>query len=164
MRMERTRKQAISLRVTVGDLRKVKKLAQRLGVRDSDVMRYALKTMLARVAPLCDHGVRGRALLPVFIESGSDLFRHFDLDTARLVEIFNDGAGKDEEVESDDLQLIAMAGIRQNFGNLRVSKGPPGVAVERRASNAEGPIGGQLRGYLYAKYVDTAPASDVTTE
>jgi hypothetical protein len=161
--MEGTRKQAISLRVTTGDLRKVKKLAQRLGVRDSDVIRFAVKTMLARVAPLCDHSVRGRALLPVFIESGSDLFRHFDLDTARLVEIVNDGVGKDQEVESDDLQLIAMAGVRQNFGTLRVTKAPPGVAKERRAPNAEDPIGGHLRGYLYSKYVDKAP-SDVTSE
>src|SRR5450631_2205640 len=157
--MERTRKQAISLRVTGGDLRKVKKLAQRLGVRDSDVIRFALKTMLARVAPLCDQSVRGRALLPVFIESGSDLFRHFDLDTARLVEIFNDGVAKDQEVESADLQLIAMAGIHQDIGNLRLSKVPAGVTPERRAPNAEGPIGGQLRGYLYSKYVDTTPAS-----
>ena len=34
--MEGTRKQAISLRVAAPDLRKVKRLAQRLGVRDSD--------------------------------------------------------------------------------------------------------------------------------
>src|ERR1700690_2706069 len=68
--MEGARKQAISLRVAAPDLRKLKKLAERLGVRDSEVIRFAVKTMLARIAPLCDHSVRGRALLPVFIESG----------------------------------------------------------------------------------------------
>jgi hypothetical protein len=162
--MEGTRKQAISLRVGTADLRKVKKLAQRLGVRDSDVIRFAVKTMLARVAPLCDHGVHGRALLPAFIEAGSDLCRHFDLDAARLEEIINDGVGKDQEVESDDLQLIAMACMKQIYGKLTLSKAPPGLTTERRALHAEDSLSGQLRGYLYSKYADTAPSSDVTTK
>jgi DNA-binding MltR family transcriptional regulator len=162
--MEGTRKQAISLRVGATDLRKVKKLAQRLGVRDSDVIRFAVKTMLARVAPLCDHGVRGRALLPAFIEAGRDLCRHFDLDAARLEEIINDGVAKDQEVESDDLQLIAMAGIQHIYGQLTLSKVPPGLTTERRALHAEDPLSGQLRGYLYSKYADTVPPSDVTTK
>jgi hypothetical protein len=162
--MEGTRKQAISLRVGAADLRKVKKLAQRLGVRDSDVIRFAVKTMLARVAPLCDHGVRGRALLPAFIEAGRDLCRHFDLDAARLEEIINDGVAKDQEVESDDLQLIAMAGIQHIYGQLTLSKVPPGLTTERRALHAEDPLSGQLRGYLYSKYADTVPPSDVTTK
>jgi len=159
-----TRKQAISLRVGAADLRNVKKLAQRLGVRDSDVIRFAVKTMLARVAPLCDHGARGRALLPAFIEAGNDLCRHFDLDAARLEEIVNDGVGKDQEVESDDLQLIAMAGIRQTYGKLTLSSVPPGLTTERRALHAEDSLNGQLRGYLYSKYADTARSSDVTTK
>src|SRR5450631_2089739 len=99
------RKRAISLRVSTVDLRQVKKLAQRLGARDSDVVRFALKTMLARLGPLCDQGTRGRALLPVLIEAGSDLFHYFELDIARLEAIVNVGVGKAQEVESDDLEL-----------------------------------------------------------
>src|ERR1035437_8809800 len=129
--MEGTRKQAISLRVAARDLRKLKKLAERLGVHDSDVIRFAVKMMLARMAPLCDHSVRGRALLPVFLEAGSDLCRHFDLDAARLVEIFNDGVAKDQEVEPEDLQLIAMAGIQQTYGKLGLGNVPPGLGAER---------------------------------
>jgi hypothetical protein len=162
--MEGTRKQAISLRVAAPDLRKLKKLAERLGVRDSDVIRFAVKTMPARIAPLCDHGVRDRALLPVFIEAGSDLCRHFDLDAARLEQIVNDGVGKDQQVESNDLQLIAVAPIQQSYGKLGLSKAPPGLATERRALHAEDPLSGQLCGYLYSKYADTAPSSDVTTK
>jgi len=159
-----TRKQAISLRVAATDLRRLKKLAERLGVRDSDVIRFAVKTMLARVAPLCDHSVRGRALLPVFLEAGSDLCRHFDLDAARLEAVVNDGVGKDQQVESDDLQLIAVAGIPQTYGKPRLSKAPPGLAKERRAPHAEDPLSGQLRGYLYSKYADAAPSSDLIPE
>jgi hypothetical protein len=162
--MEGTRKQAISMRIAAADLRKLKKLAKRLGVRDSDVIRFALKTMLARVGPLCDQNMRGRALLPVFVEAGSDLIRHFELDAARLEEIVNDGVGKDQQVESHDLRLIAMAGIEQTYGKLRLTKEPPGVATERRAPPAEDPLSGRLRGYLYSKYADTTSSSDVISE
>ena len=43
------RKQAVSIRMNATDVRKVKKLASRLGVRDSDVIRFAVKNMLARL-------------------------------------------------------------------------------------------------------------------
>lgn len=161
--MTEGRKQAISLRVTTADLRKIKKLAQRLGARDSDVIRFALKTMFARLAPLCDHSVHGRALLPVFIEAGTDLFHHFDLDTARLEEIVNDGVSKAQEVESDDLELIAMAGTHQTYAELRLKKITPALANER-LGNVEDALGGRLRGYIYSKYADKEPSSDPATE
>jgi len=154
------RKQAVSLRVSVSDIRKVKKLAQRLEVRDSDVIRFALKTMLARLAPLCDNSVRGRALIPVFIESGSDLFHHFDLDGARLEEIVNGGATPEQAVESEDLHRIAIAGMQQNFAKLRLSKAPPGETGVREAPPLDDLLNGQLRGYLYSKYVDADSSSD----
>src|SRR5580658_9678769 len=105
--MSDRRKQAISLRINASDLRKVKKLAERLGTHDSDVVRFALKIMLERLGPLCDQNVRGRALVPVIVEAGRDILHHFDLDFARLEEIVNSGVNKDQAVESDDLQLLA---------------------------------------------------------
>ena len=161
--MTEGRKQAVSLRVSAADLRKVKKLAQRLGARDSDVIRFALKTMLARLAPLCDQSLQGRALVPVFIEAGSDLFHHFDLDTARLEEIVNNGVSKAQEVELDDLELIAAAGIQRTYAKLRLNKMTPAPANERPA-NMEDPLSRRLRGYLYSKYVDNEPASDAIAE
>lgn len=152
--MPEARKQAMSLRVSAADLRKVKKLAQRLGVRDSDVVRFALKTMLERVAPLCDKGVRGRALLPVFIEAGQDLLHYFDLDKTQLEQIVNEGVAKDQEVEAKDLELIAMAGIHQTYAKLRLSKITPVHASEPLPPQADDAFNGNLRGYLYSKYGD----------
>ena len=60
--MLESRKQAVSIRMNVSDVRKVKKLASRLGVRDSDVIRFAVKSMLSRLGPLYDPDVRGRSL------------------------------------------------------------------------------------------------------
>ena len=67
-----SRKQAVSIRMSSGDIRNVKKLAKRLGVRDSDVIRLAVKAMLARLGPLNDSSLRGRSLVPVFVESGNE--------------------------------------------------------------------------------------------
>jgi len=86
------RKQAISLRLSAGDIRRIKKLADRLGARDSDVVRFAIKMMLPRMLPLTDPGVRGRNLVPVLAEWGPEAVRHFELDATTLAEIVNGDA------------------------------------------------------------------------
>jgi hypothetical protein len=86
------RKQAISLRLSAGDIRRIKKLADRLGARDSDVVRFAIKMMLHRMLPLTDTAVRGRNLVPVLAEWGPEAVRHFELDATTLAEIINGDA------------------------------------------------------------------------
>src|SRR5882762_169881 len=54
------RKQAVSIRLGESDIRNIKRIAKRLGVRDSDIIRFALKATLSRIAPLCDPAIRGR--------------------------------------------------------------------------------------------------------
>lgn len=141
-----TRKQAVSIRMSAADVRKVKKLAQRLGARDSDVIRFAVKSMLARLGPLHDNEVRGRNLVPVFVESGSELLRYFELDALRLDSIINEGTERERRVESDDIALIAMSGLQQNYALLRLSS--------LGKSEGEGmELSQSLRHYLYEKYV-----------
>lgn len=163
-----SRKQAVSIRMSAADIRSVKRLAERLGVRDSDVIRFAVKVMLGRLAPLHDLGVRGKSLVPVFVESGTDIFRHFELDALRLDSIINQGADADARVDSDDIQLIAMSGIQQSYAKLRLSsishnysqsqnKTTNGAGVDK-AGRAQKPgeedeLGNSLRKYLYEKYV-----------
>ena len=53
------RKQAVSIRLGDSDIRNIKRIAKRLGVRDSDIIRFAIKSTLGRIAPLCDQGIRG---------------------------------------------------------------------------------------------------------
>ncbi len=83
--MIESRKQAVSIRMNSTDVRKVKKVASRLGVRDSDVIRFAVKSMLARLGPLYDPEAHGRNLVPVFVESGADLLRFFEFSCADSV-------------------------------------------------------------------------------
>lgn len=144
-----SRKQAVSIRMSVGDVRKVKKLAGRLGVRDSDVIRFAVKSMLSRLGPLHDGDVRGRNLVPVFVEFGTELLRFFDLDGQRLEAIVNDGVEPAKRVDRDDIALLAQTGAHEQYAALKLSainqnEGPqPGSAD----------LASSLRQYLYDKYV-----------
>ena len=147
--MIESRKQAVSIRMNVSDVRKVKKLANRLGVRDSDVIRFAVKSMLSRLGPLYDPEVRGRNLVPVFVESGSELLRFFDLDGARLETIVNEGVDASKRVDRDDIALLALSGAQEQYAALKLSE------LNQQESSQKGAAGlaGSLRQYLYEKYV-----------
>ena len=132
-----------------GDVRKVKKLAQRLGVRDSDVIRFAVKSMLARLGPLYDPDVRGRNLVPVFVESGVELLRFFELDAMRLEAIVNDGVDVARRVDREDIELLALTGGQTPYAALKLSELNRG---DREPSDAS-ELAASLRQYLYDKYV-----------
>lgn len=156
-----SRKQAVSIRMSRSDVRHIKRLAERLGARDSDVIRFAIKLMLAKLAPLQDLSTGGRGLVPVLLESGPELMRHFEIDAARLSSIINDGVEPERCVDPDDVQLIAMSGIQRSYVQLRVAglrRAPPpetdsnGLA-HGHAHGEEDPLEHSLRQYLYQKYL-----------
>ncbi len=164
------RKQAISVRIGEGDLGNLRRLARRLGVRDSDIIRVAIKTLLAKWSPLHDASVRGKNLVPVFLENGTELFRYFELDTLRLANIINDGAGDEGRVEMEDIQLIAMSGIQRSYLRWRLDQvGSPAMHAQSlenaktgdSKSEAES-VESNLRQYLYEKYVTVRPDTPVT--
>ena len=98
-------KKLVSVRLTMTDLVRVKGIAARLGVRDSDVIRFALKTTLTKLAPLHNPSLQGNELLPVFVELGTELTNYFDIDPAQLDKIVNNGmAESPKRVHPEDLQ------------------------------------------------------------
>lgn len=146
--MIESRKQAVSIRMNTSDVRKVKRLAQRLGVRDSDIIRFAVKSMLGRLGPLYDPEVRGRKLVPVFVEFGTELLRFFDVDGAKLEAIVNDGVEPAKRVDRDDIALLALTGAQQPYAALKLSE------LNQQDSPADsGDLSSSLRQYLYDKYV-----------
>jgi hypothetical protein len=158
------RKQAVSLRMSRSDIRDIKRLAERLGARDSDVIRFAIKQMLLKLTLLEDPNVRGHALVPVFMELGAELVRHFDLDAARLSAIINDGVEGEQRVEPEDIRLIAMNATQRLYLQPHIPGLPPGRSFEDSAGtgSAGGPPTGNghslensLRQYLYDKYLQT---------
>lgn len=112
------RKQAVSIRLSSADVRNLRKLSRRLGARNSDVIRYALKTTLARLAPLYDGDLKGRDLFPVLIDAGADLMRYLDLDASQLETLINEGAPPELQVHRSDVQLLAMNSLQQSYARL----------------------------------------------
>lgn len=147
--MIESRKQAVSIRMNVSDVRKLKKLASRLGVRDSDVIRFAVKSMLTRLGPLYDAEMRGRALVPVFVEFGTELLRFFDLDGARLEAIVNEGVEPGKRVDRDDIALLALSGAQEPYAALKLSA----LKHHDTAHAPPADVAASLRQYLYEKYV-----------
>ena len=143
------RKQAVSIRMSAADVRKIKKLALRLGVHDSDVVRFAVKSMLARLEPLHDPEARGRSVLPVFMESGDELVRFFELDALRLDIIINEGVEFARRVDRDDVALIAMHATQPPFAAMKLSEMVGGAD---RPRNGDAETVYSLRRYLYEKY------------
>lgn len=140
------RKQAISIRLGQADIRNIKRIAKRLGVRDSDIIRFAIKSTLNRIAPLCDQAIRGRNLVPVLVESGDELIRYFELDAFRLESIINEQVEEGRQVERDDIALLAMGGLREEYLVMRLKEGNGAGADAATPARS-------LRGYLYDKYV-----------
>ena len=141
------RKHAISIRLGGSDIRNIKRLAKRLQVRDSDIIRFAVKSMLDRMSPMCDEAISGRRLVPLFVEFGDDLVRYFELDVFRLDAVINERAEGANRVAHDDIALLAMGGLREHYLLMRIkdaSNSPAEFAQPDRQS---------LRGYLYDKYV-----------
>ena len=144
-----SRKQAVSIRMNSTDVRKVKKVANRLGVRDSDIIRYAVKSMLAKLGPLYDPEAHGRNLVPVFVESGAELLRFFEIDASKLEAIINDGVDIDRRVDRDDIALLALTGTQEPYAALKLSELDRSELRERTPAQ----LSESLRQYLYAKYV-----------
>jgi hypothetical protein len=140
------RKQAVSIRLGESDIRNIKRIAKRLGVRDSDIIRFALKATLSRIAPLCDPAIRGRNLVPVLVESGDELIRYFELDAFRLESIINENVDEGRQVDRDDIALLAMSGLREEYLVMRLKDGN-GTPVDAAPPHRS------LRRYLYDKYV-----------
>lgn len=161
------RKQAVSIRLNAADVRNLRKLSRRLGVRNSDVIRFAIKNALARLAPLCDSEVKGRALVPVLVDAGADLMRYLDLDIAELDSIINEGTPPAQQVDRADVQLLSVSSPPPGYARLRLVRvghgartgdgigAPDGIAEESQ-------LGQSVRKYFYDKYVYTVGDADAS--
>jgi Arc/MetJ-type ribon-helix-helix transcriptional regulator len=150
--MSNQRKQNISVRLSAQDLRRVRDIAARLQVRESDVFRFAVRASLAKLTPLQDGDAAGADLVPVFIDFGSELMSYFELDRDRLNAIIN-GELQDEQkrVAKEDIELLALWGLQDKFLFVRL-KDYVGGSKEGVSPSA------LLRRYLLDKYVSADDA------
>jgi hypothetical protein len=126
-----------------------------LRVRESDVVRFALRLAFAKLAPLHDQNARGRDLIPVFLECGPELAYHFDLDSRTLDAIVNDGLDDPrKKVDVEDLEILAVSHMMPAYHFQAKLKGLP--ELETGCLD----LSGALQQYLYAKYVGPGKAQE----
>lgn len=141
------KKQLVSVRLCDSDVDRIQALASRLRVRESDVIRFALRLAFNRLAPLLDAQARGRDLIPIFLECGPELTYHFDLEPRTLETIINDGLDDSEKkVDGHDIELIAALHLPSYHLPARLKYQP-------KPENGRLSLSGGLQQYLYDKYV-----------
>lgn len=141
------RTRTFSLRLTEAEHAKVRQIAERLGTTEASVIRFAIRSMLNRVAPLYDPNARGLSLIPVFVECGAELTSYFDLDVARLERIINgDSGGNAPRVDSEDLALLSMSGLGKTRVHAKLRE-----LLEQDVEHEE--VAATLQAYFYDKYI-----------
>ena len=146
-----SRTKTFSLRLTEAEHAKIREIATRLGAAEAAVIRYAIRSMINRLAPLHDSGASGFSLIPVFVEYGAELSSYFDLDVSRLESIMNgDGEDDAESIEKEDLVLLSMSGLAEPKVHAKLR--------ELQSKNVDhGDVPETLRTYFYDKYIYNTP-------
>ena len=142
-----TRTKTFSMRLTEADHARIREIARRLGTTEASVMRYAVRSMLNRLAPLHEPDATGFSLIPVFVEYGAELASYFDLDVARLEGILNGTEqASSESVDKEDLVLLSMSGLASPKVHAKLR--------ELTHGNVEhDDVPQSLRSYFYEKYI-----------
>ena len=152
-----TRTKTFSMRLTEAEHAKLREIARRLGATEATVMRFAIRSMLNRLAPLHDPDATGFSLIPVFVEHGAELAGYFDLDVARLGRILNgeqENGEKDQsktQVEREDLVLLSMSGLEEPKVHAKLRE------LQKKSVKHSG-LPETLRTYFYDKYIYRAPS------
>ncbi|MBL4608281.1 MAG: hypothetical protein JKY01_10715 [Pseudomonadales bacterium] len=149
------KKQNVSVRLSESDIKKIKGISARLGVKDSELFRYIIKNSLSRLLPFQQNGMSGIDLIPALLDSGKDLTQHLDIDTERLDRIVNDGVSdEDRQVDKGDLDFVTLLGNNGSHDYLTFK-----LRESRGSAVLENDIDGSLKEYLYSKYLGGEPVT-----
>lgn len=107
-------KKNISVRLGIADLRRMKEIALRLGVKESDIFRFAVKSLSTRLMPLINRQLTGVPMLVALLESGEELLRHFEFDAYQLHKLIN-GVEGEQTVADDDIEMLAIGIINADY-------------------------------------------------
>jgi len=143
------KKQNVSVRLSESDIKKIKGISERLGVKDSELFRYIIKNSLARLLPFQQGGMSGVDLIPALLDSGKDLTQHLDIDAERLDSIVNEGVNnKAKQVEKEDLDFVTLLGNDVCHDYLTCK-----LAESKGSKLTNKDVDASLKEYLYGKYL-----------
>lgn len=142
-------KKNISVRLSESDLRRLKDISSRLNIKDSDLFRFSVKLTLSRMMPLLRQDMKGIEVLLTMLDTGGDLLRYFEFDSHQIDKIVNSNVDPDKRVSMDDIDLVAIATLNQNYLATQLTE------MGEMQSAGENPIV-VLRRYLYKKYCENS--------
>lgn len=141
------KKRNISVRLSESDIKKIKDIADRFGIKESELFRYGVKCMLTKLMPFNDPELRGADLIPAWLESGQELLSYFYIDADQLENIFNNNIGSlDKKIDRSDLDLMVLSNLNERFVIKRLSE-ICGVTLE------QSDVKNVLKKYLHDKYI-----------
>lgn len=111
-------KKNISVRLGIGDLRRIKEIALRLEVKESDIFRFAVKSLSSRLMPMINRQLKGVPMLVALLESGEELLRYFEFDAYHLDKLINGELENEEEaraVAEEDIELLAIGIVNAEY-------------------------------------------------
>ena len=143
------KKKLISVRVRSHDVDKLKEICKRVGIRESDLFRFALRMLLIRFEPLRNPNSNGRDLVPLLMEVGTELANYFELDAERLAWIINEGVDDPaKRVDPRDIELLTMPTAQESYAYLRIKELTSGDLEHRTVASV-------VRKYMFEKYLAT---------
>ena len=121
--IEDNAKRSVSIRMNTSDFGKIRTIARRLRVRESEIFRYLMRRSLKAVGPLYQNDTRRREMIYVLMENNGGLISEFNLDTEKIARLFEQVCSQDDEqLDDDDLELLAMVNMPEKFLALRLSE------------------------------------------
>lgn len=132
------------MRLNNNDRNAIQMMASRLFVRESELYRLAVNTLLIRMHKLNDLDCTGSDLLPLFIEFREELNQNLGFKKQQLFKIVNNGnAHPDKFVAMTDIELLLLP---QHLLRQRLLQIEEAITVKERDINA------WLEKYFAAKY------------
>lgn len=139
-----SKKKNVSLRLSQQDIDRIALLSERFEVKESDVMRFAIKQVLAKLAPFQDESFTGVDLIPALIEEAEGLIGFFEFGGDDLDAIVNRGVtDSGRKIDKEDLSLLAVASLNPDYARIKLSNGD---------AQAEGKCG-DVKEYILSKYI-----------
>ena len=138
------KKHIVSMRLNNNDRNAIQMMASRLFVRESELYRLAVNTLLIRMHKLNDLDCTGSDLLPLLIEFREELNQNLGFKKQQLFKIVNNGnAHPDKFVAMTDIELLLLP---QHLLRQRLLQIEEAITVKERDINA------WLENYFAAKY------------
>lgn len=132
------------MRLNNDDRLAIQSMASRLFVRESELYRFAVNTLLNRMHKLHDLDCTGTDLLPLFIEFREELNQNLGLKKQQLFNIVNNGISHPEKfVAMSDIELLLLP---QHLVRQRLLQIQNAVAFKQYDINA------WLESYFVEKY------------